>query len=71
MKILCWNTRGAAHLDTHKVLKDMVTKDKPMMIFLLETKLPASQAEEARQYLDYDSVQGIDADGFSGGIWMI
>lgn len=71
MSILCWNSRGAAHPDFKKVLKDMVDDKKPMVIFILETRIPASRIEATRKLLKYDSARGVDSNGLSGGIWLI
>lgn len=71
MKILSWNVRGAAHPNLKTTLMDMVRRDKPEIIFLLETRLPASRREEIKDLIKYNSSQGIDAHGFSGGIWFL
>lgn len=71
MSILSWNCRGGAHPDFMSNIEDMVTQKKPILIFILETRLPASRVEDLKTALRYDSAHGVDANGLSGGIWMI
>lgn len=71
MSVLTWNCRGAANSKFKKNISDMVQQQKPMLVFILETRLPAFKVEELKTLLDFDSVHGIDANGLSGGIWML
>lgn len=71
MRILTWNCRGAAVKEFQQSIADMVKNHSPMLIFILETRLPAFKVEELRIQLQYDSVHGVDAQGLSGGIWML
>lgn len=42
-----------------------------MMVILLETKLPANEGSHMAEFLGFDSNDGVDANGLSGGIWML
>lgn len=71
MSILCWNCRGAASPDIHQDISDLVRDHRPMMLYLLETRLPGHRVEEIKTWLGYDGVHTIDSVGLSGGIWML
>lgn len=71
MSILTWNCRGGAHPEFIKAITDLVSQHKPMLIFIIETRLPAVMADDLKVELKYDSVHGVDSNGLSGGIWMI
>lgn len=71
MSILSWNCRGAAHPDFNNDIAELVLQHNPMLIFILETRLAASKAEDLKIRLRFDKVYGIDSNGLSGGIWML
>lgn len=71
MKIISWNCREASSDDTTTTIKDMVRKHNPFMVFVLETRLPAACINTLKQNLKFDLAYGIDALGYSGGIWLL
>lgn len=71
MKILCWNCRGGANTLFEQNIMDLVNTHDPMLVFITETKLPAYKVEPLRVQLRFDSADGIDALGLSGGIWVL
>lgn len=71
MKILCWNCRRAAHHEFISNIMEYVDVNNLMLVFITETRLPASQVESIRTLLHFDSANGIDVVGLSGGIWAL
>lgn len=70
MSVLAWNCRGAAHPDFMKNICDLATQHKPMLIYILETRLPFSRIDNLKKKLKLYEVHGVDSNGLSGGIWM-
>lgn len=71
MSVLAWNCRGAAHSDFMDTMADIYRQHSPMIIFILETRLPASRIERLKSLLRLESSHGVDSIGLSGGIWML
>lgn len=71
MKIMCWNCRGAGHYNFLDTITSLVRINDPMLVFITETKQPVSGAINLRTRLNFDSSDGIDSIGLSGGIWAM
>lgn len=71
MKILCWNSQGAARPQFREDIMDIVRLHDPMLIFITETRVPTDRADSIWEDLKFDSATGIDAIGLSGGIWVL
>lgn len=52
------------------VLKDMVRRNHPFVIALVETHMGGDQATKISQSLGYYGHTRVDAIGFRGGIWV-
>lgn len=71
MKAFCWNCWGAASSETNNKLKDMVNTHDPLMVILLETRFSTAGMDAMRRHLNFDLAYGINAMGFSSGIWLM
>ncbi|XP_019159684.1 PREDICTED: uncharacterized protein LOC109156288 [Ipomoea nil] len=56
MSTLSWNCRGLGNPWTVQEVVDMVSKNKPDFVFLMETKVDRSHAERLRVKLGFDEV---------------
>ncbi|KAG5517160.1 hypothetical protein RHGRI_037799 [Rhododendron griersonianum] len=73
MLILTWNCQGAGRPLTSQALGDMVRKNRPSILFLMETKNNKVKMETIRVKLGFDSGVYVDPEGLSGGLalwWM-
>lgn len=68
MSILCWNVRGAKNTVGHRHSRELVHKNKPSIIILVETHGPFSSAEMFWKKLGYSLCGCSEANGHSGGI---
>lgn len=60
MKIISWNCRGLRNLRTVQELCRLVKQKRPVMVFLMETKLRSSKMELIRCKLGYTSIFVVD-----------
>lgn len=67
---LIWNVQGVGSRAFLVVLKDLVKQNKPNVIALLETHMGGTQAEKIAKALCFSGHSRVDAQGFSGGIWV-
>lgn len=67
---LIWNVQGAGSRAFLAVLKDIVKQNKPSVVALLETHMGGPQAEKIAKLLCFIGHARVDANGFSGGIWV-
>ena len=71
MNLLSWNCRGLGGLRAvHEVTK-MVTKYKPQVIFLIETKKKSHEMEWLRSRWKFDRCFLVDGIGRGGGLAML
>ncbi|CAN1242944.1 hypothetical protein LINPERPRIM_LOCUS5511 [Linum perenne] len=70
MIVFSWNCRGAGHLDFVPTLKNYIQKFKSLIVFILEPRISGSTAAKVIRQLDFDSRILVEAQGFSGGIWL-
>ncbi|CAH9109059.1 unnamed protein product [Cuscuta epithymum] len=68
MSIVSWNCRGLGNLATVQVLSDLVREQKPIVIFLLETKAGYRRVNEVFCGLGFRKGQVIESAGRSGGL---
>lgn len=68
MKIISWNCQGLGNLQTIRELCRLAKQKKPIMVFLMETKLQKVKMESIRCKLGFENMFVVDSIGKSGGI---
>ncbi|XP_024632715.1 uncharacterized protein [Medicago truncatula] len=69
--ILSWNIRGAHNNNARRNLKDLMRKHNPTFIAIYETHVPYLRLSTFWANTDYTPVHIIEANGHSGGIWLL
>ena len=67
---LIWNVQGAGCRAFMATLKDVIKRNNPQVLALVETHMGGNQAEKIAKILNYSGHTRVDANGFSGGIWV-
>ena len=69
MKLISWNIRGLNSPGKHKILKTMIQKERPNILFLQETKCNSEMIGSilSKAWPNCSSV-AVDASGTSGGL---
>lgn len=70
-QIFCWNCRGAKSSWFFRELKEFKRIHRPAVIILLESKISESSAIEACKKMEKTHWIRSEADGFSGGVWLL
>ena len=73
MSLISWNCPGLGNPLTTKVLKKMVLREKPLIVFLMETKLSSEDMEKMQRSLGFKNGCHSATEGRSGGLglwWM-
>ncbi|XP_059436330.1 uncharacterized protein LOC132169290 [Corylus avellana] len=73
MRAISWNCRRLGNPETVRDLCHMVKEKKPLLVFLMETKMNAKKMEFVRIKLKFDNMFAVDSVGRSGGLallWM-
>ena len=68
IKILVWNVQGVGNKIS--VIRDLVRINRPTMMVLVETHLSGEQANSVCDRIGLSGKLRVEAQGFSGGIWM-
>ncbi|KAK4279407.1 hypothetical protein QN277_011193 [Acacia crassicarpa] len=68
MKLLSWNCQGLGRALTVKNLKNMVKKDRPSLIFLMETKINLERIKRLRLKCGFNHDLYVEPRGLSGGL---
>lgn len=71
MNVLRWNCRGLGNPLTVRILRRLVRKKKPNVVFLMETKLLSQSMEYVRVKLGFDGLFVVDCHGRSGGLALM
>lgn len=71
LKIISWNVRGALNEHGQLFLKDLIRCKKPDIMFLLETRCQFSRASNFWNSMGFSPLFISEANGFSGGIWVL
>ncbi|KAI9117634.1 hypothetical protein K1719_011800 [Acacia pycnantha] len=71
MKILVWNCRGAASKGVAAVIRDMKRRHKPELVVILEPRISGGQATKVIKSWGFNFSKRVEAEGFSGGIWLL
>ncbi|XP_010666673.1 uncharacterized protein LOC104883809 [Beta vulgaris subsp. vulgaris] len=69
IKILVWNVQGAGN--KVPIIKELVRINKPSVVVLVETHLSGEQAQKICDKIGFQGQQRVEAQGFSGGIWLL
>ena len=69
MKLVSWNVRGLNSPGKYRMIKNMIQKEKPQLLFLQETKCNSEMLSSiiSKAWPSSSSV-AVDASGFSGGL---
>ena len=68
IKILIWNVQGVGN--KVPMVKEVIRVNNPTMVVLVETHLSGEQADTVCDRIGFSGKLRVDAQGFSGGIWM-
>ncbi|XP_061364993.1 uncharacterized protein LOC133308390 [Gastrolobium bilobum] len=71
MSILIWNCRGAANSKIGRTLKLFVDKNDVGIVILLETRSKSDKCNSILKKLKFGKAIFEEANGFSGGLWVI
>jgi exonuclease III len=71
MRIMSWNCRGLGNPLTVRELCRLVKQKRPVMVFLMETKIRKSKMEIIRCKLHFENMFVVDSMGKSGGMALI
>ncbi|XP_019179571.1 PREDICTED: uncharacterized protein LOC109174786 [Ipomoea nil] len=71
MSIISWNCRGLGGTRSVRELVGMVSKQRPVFVFLMETKAKSSKIEEVRIKLGFEGAFGMDRVGLGGGLALL
>ena len=69
MNLISWNVRGLNSPGKHKMVKNMIQKERPNILFLQETKCNSEALGSilSKAWPSFNSV-AVDASGSSGGL---
>ncbi|WCJ36333.1 Polynucleotidyl transferase ribonuclease H-like superfamily protein [Euphorbia peplus] len=70
MKIISWNCFGAGGTEFFRATRHLLSVHDPDIFVLLEPRLPGRRAVDLCRRLNFSSVQIVEAEGFSGGVWV-
>ncbi|XP_021721528.1 uncharacterized protein LOC110689107 [Chenopodium quinoa] len=65
---MIWNVQGAGN--KLAAIKELVRINDPTMLALVETHLSGEQAQKVCDRIGFSGQTRVDAQGFSGGIWL-
>ena len=67
---LIWNVQGAGSRAFIAALKEIIKRNKPNIVVLVETHMRGDHADKLATVLGFNGHLRMDAIGFSGGIWV-
>lgn len=68
---LVWNCQGAASKRFSNVIRDLVAFINNLVIVLVEPRISGWKAEKVINKIGYSGKSRVEAQGFSGGIWVL
>ncbi|KAI9084926.1 hypothetical protein K1719_033099 [Acacia pycnantha] len=71
LKLVVWNSRGAAKKGFAATLKDIKTRYRLDLAVILEPRISGSHATKVIRGWGFKNWVRMEADGFSGGIWIL
>lgn len=63
---LSWNCQGLGRTLTTNALEELVRKNRPMFVFLSETRMNKGKLESVRRKIGYPNSHCVDSLGSSG-----
>ncbi|KAL2940198.1 Glycerol-3-phosphate acyltransferase [Bienertia sinuspersici] len=70
ISFLVWNVQRSGSKAFVAALKEVIWVNKPSVIALLETHMDGEHAQHIANVINYAGHLRVDAQGFSGGIWV-
>ena len=67
---MVWNVQGAGNREFLAVLREVIKVNKPIVLALVEIHMGSDHAKKVASMLGYSGQTRVDAQGFSGGIWV-
>lgn len=67
---MVWNVQGAGSREFLSVLRETVRTHKPIVLALVETHMGGVHALKIASSIGFNGHTRVDAQGFSGGIWL-
>lgn len=71
MRIFVWNTQGASSKGFVHSCCYLLNKNNADIVALLEPHVSGSSADKVCKRLGYKQNVQVEAEGFSGGIWLL
>lgn len=71
MSFISWNCRGLGNPATVQILVDIIHTKKPVLLFLMETRLGFIRMEDIKRRLGFDYLFTVDSVGLNGGLALI
>ncbi|KAF8390857.1 hypothetical protein HHK36_023156 [Tetracentron sinense] len=71
MKLVVWNGRGAGGKTFLRNLKELIRMHDPQILVLMETRIGEEKAVSVISKLHFSGSFRVDAQGYSGGIWLL
>ncbi|XP_016652264.1 PREDICTED: uncharacterized protein LOC107881841 [Prunus mume] len=71
LMILIWNVRGAGDKSLSKILKNIIQLNHVEVLAVLEPRISGDKAMRVVNGLGFTNHHIVDANGFSGGIWLL
>ncbi|KAL9437109.1 hypothetical protein AB3S75_023031 [Citrus x aurantiifolia] len=71
MKILSWNVRGLGNARTFLPFQKILKQQRPLILFVCETKLTTKQMYETSRKLKIDNYLAVNRNGKGGGLAML
>ncbi|KAK4274572.1 hypothetical protein QN277_017771 [Acacia crassicarpa] len=68
MKLLSWNCQGLGRALTVKNLRDLVSKFRPSILFLMETKMCSGKLKRIKRKCGFEQEITVDPRGLTGGL---
>ena len=71
MNLLSWNCRGLGNFRTVNALKEIIKKEPPKIVFLMETKSNKEWMVMVRDKCEFKNGFFVDSNGASGGLALL
>lgn len=70
IRIMIWNVQGAGSQAFLTMIKELIRINKPNVLALVETHISGDTARRVCEKIGFPGHVRVDAQGFSGGIWL-
>ncbi|GMI80936.1 hypothetical protein HRI_001762900 [Hibiscus trionum] len=71
VKVIFWNVQGALSSEFYRCFKLLVQVQRPDVIALFEPRISGPKADRFIRRSGFDCSYRVEANGFSGGIWVL